>query len=93
MITQEDPSQKYPLPEFVFEKMSGSAEDFYCHSIGKVATVAAEGVNTHAANLRYCIQIHASLMSTMTERSFYQVVLISKAAFILDGLNITLLRF
>ena len=62
MITQDDPSQKYPLPEFVFEKMSGSAEDFYCHSIGKVATVAAEGVNTHAANLRYCIQIHASLM-------------------------------
>ena len=84
MITQDDPSQKYPLPEFVFEKMSGSAEDFYCHSIGKVATVAAEGVNTHAANLRYCIQIHASLMSTMTERSFYQVI-ISKTAYILDG--------
>ena len=73
MLIKEDPSQKYPLPEFVFEKMSGSAEDFYSHSIGKVATVAAEGVNTHAATLQYCIQIHAQLMSTMTERSFYQV--------------------
>ena len=75
MLIKEDPSQKYPLPEFVFENISGSDEDLYYHSIGKVATVAAEGVNTHAATLQYCIQIHAQLMSTMTERSFYQVKL------------------
>ena len=30
-------SENFELDEFVFEKMSGSAEDFYRHSMAKVA--------------------------------------------------------
>ena len=62
----------FSLPSFMFEKMTGSADDFYRHSMTKVAVNAVEDPNMRSAALRYCVQIHTSLMSTLTERSFYQ---------------------
>ena len=36
-------SKDFELPSFMFEKMTGSADDFYRHSMTKVAVNAVEG--------------------------------------------------
>ena len=36
-------SKDFELPSFMFEKITGSADDFYRHSMTKVAVNAVEG--------------------------------------------------
>ena len=62
----------FDLDDFVNDRMSGSADDFYRHSMSKVAVCAKQASTMRSASLRYCVQIHTSLLSTLTERSFYQ---------------------
>ena len=52
--------EDFELPEFVHEKMAGSADDFYRHSMGKVASLALENTIMRSASLEYCVQIHQS---------------------------------
>jgi hypothetical protein len=59
------------LPGALFERMTGDSEDFYRHSMGQAAT-ACQTHRQISANLRYSIQIHATLISGLTDRSHFQ---------------------
>ena len=53
-------SEDFQLDEFVFEKMSGSAEDFYRHSMAKVAV--RSGFNFYNLHFIYIVALIISLM-------------------------------
>ena len=55
-------SEDFQLDEFVFEKMSGSAEDFYRHSMAKVAV--RSGFNFYNLHFIYIATLSISLMVT-----------------------------
>ena len=46
-------AKDFELPSFMFEKMTGSADDFYRHSMTKVAVNAVEGRFPNSSSISY----------------------------------------
>ena len=61
------------LPESLFERMNGDSDSFYRHSMGQVIT-AIKSCRQKSPNLRYSLQIHSSLVSGITKRSFFNTL-------------------